>query len=519
MQDHLENRFHGEMAMDDPALAAVGASPDGVADWQSIDWRSAQKSVYRLQVRIAKAVREKRRGKVHSLQRILTRSLSAKRLAVRRVTTNRGKRTSGIDGVVWNTSRKKMQAVGKLTRRGYQPSPLKRTYIPKRNGRRRALGMPTMKDRAMQALHLLALEPVAETVADPHSYGFRPKRSIQDAHGQCYVVLAKSYAPEWVFDADIEACFDRISHEWLLANVLMDKRVLQQWLRAGYLESQTLHATKEGTPQGGIISPALANLALDGLEACVKEAAPKRRPKTAPRSKAHLIRYADDLMVTARTREILQDQVIPAITAFLQERGLRLSQEKSRIVHIADGLDFLGAHLRKHKGKLLMRPTKTNVIAIARDLKGYIRSQRGTSQEHLIHQINRRLRGWANAFRHLVSAQAFRNVDNCVYHQLWRWACKRHGKKGKRWVWHRYYRRLRSGFWIFASRSRGRTAVLFRARCLRIRRHIKIRSAARVYDPAYEAYFEQRRLLQRNGRQSDYYRWLDRKQLELNWAA
>jgi RNA-directed DNA polymerase len=260
-------------------------------------------------------------------------------------------------------------------------------------------------------------------------------------------------------------------------------------------------------------------LALDGLEACVKEAAPKRRPKTASRSKVHVIRYADDVVATARTREMLEDHVIPAITSFLQERGLRLSQEKSRIVHIADGFDFLGAHLRKYKGKFLMRPTQANVIAIARDLKSYIRNRRGTSQEHLIHQVNRRLRGWANAFRHLVSSRAFRHIDNCVYGQLWRWACKRHGKKGKRWVWHRYYRRLRNGSWIFASQAWEKTVVLFRARDLRIRRHIKIRSAATLYDPAYEAYFKERQVLQRNSRQRDYYQWLDRKQLELEWVS
>jgi len=507
------------MAIDDPRPLDVSAPSDKFS-WLTIDWIKAWEAVHRLQVRIAKAVQERRWGKVRSLQRILTRSLAAKRLAVRRVTSNRGKRTAGIDGVLWNTSRKKGQAVKTLNRRGYRPLPLRRIYIPKRNGRRRPLGIPTMKDRAMQALHLLALEPVSEMLADPHSYGFRPRRSIQDAHGQCYVVLAKSYAPQWVFDADIEACFDGISHGWLLDNVPMDKSILRMWLQSGYMEDNAYYATEKGTPQGGIISPVLANLALDGLEECVKEAAGKPRP----RPKAHVIRYADDLVATARTREMLEDQIIPAIETFLQQRGLRLSEEKSKIVHIDDGFDFLGANVRKYGGKLLMKPTKANVIAVTRDLKEYVRRSRGAAQPHLIYQVNRRLRGWANAFRHLVSSRAFRYVDRRLSGQLWRWARKRHGNKGKGWVKRRYYRRHPDGSWIFASRvrdakGRWKEATLFRAGDLRIRRHVKVRGQARVHDSTSEAYFEERRKLQRKARWRDLYRWQETKQLKLELGA
>ncbi len=380
--------------------------------------------------------------------------------------------------------------------------------------------IPTIKDRAMQALHLLALETVAETVADPHSYGFRPRRSIQDAHGQCYVLLAKSYAPQWVFDADIEACFDQISHSWLLDNVPMDKSILRKWLKAGFLEGHVFHPMEKGTPQGGIISPILANLALDGLEEHVRSAAPQRRPKTAPRPKVHVIRYADDLVSTARSREDQGQKIIPAIITFLKERGLRLSQEKSQVVHIDDGFEFLGASVRKYKGKLLMKPTRANTIAFARDIKEYIRNRRGVKTEHLIHQLNRRLRGWANAFRHLVSSKAFRFIDSCVFRQLWRWARKRHGKKGAKWVRKRYFHTRKNGSWVFYARTRDnkgrpKQAVLFRMSSLRIRRHVKIQCMATVYDPAYEAYFEQRRQRQRDARQHDYYRWLDYRNLEL----
>lgn len=496
---------------------AVSAPPDGVEDWKSINWTTTIQAVERLQVRIAKAAREQRWGKVRSLQRILVRSLSAKRLAVRRVTSNRGKSTPGVDGVVWNTSRRKTRAVSSLNRRGYQPMPLRRVYIPKSNGRRRPLGMPTMKDRAMQALHLMALEPVAEISADPNSYGFRRMRSIRDAHVQCFNALSKRTAAQWVFDADIEACFDHISHKWLLDHVPTDKSILRKWLKAGYMEGSALHATEEGTPQGGIISPVLCNLALDGLEGCVRGAAAKRARK-ASRPKVNVIRYADDFLVTAHCREVLEDHVIPAVAAFLQERGLRLSQEKSRITTISDGFDFLGANIRKYGDKLLMKPTKANVNGLKRDLKEHIRNRQGIPTELLIHQLNRRLRGWANAFRHLVSSRAFQNVDEAIFRQLWRWARRRHSRKGAYWVWRRYFLRAQDRSWTFYARSRAKEGppklvLLQRLAKLRIRRHIKVRSAATVYDPAFADHFRQRRKRLQENRGWD--RWREREHLRL----
>lgn len=499
---------------------AIGAPSDGLEDWKSIDWTTTIRAVERLQVRIAKATRERRWGKVRSLQRILVRSLPAKRLAVRRVTSNRGKSTPGIDGVTWNTPRRKMRAVDPLNGRGYRPMPLRRVYIPKSNGRRRPLGIPTMKDRAIQALHLLALEPVAETLADPNSYGFRRLRSIKDAHRQCFIALSKRCAAQWVFDADIEACFDQISHEWLLDHVPTDKSILRKWLRAGYMEGSALHATEEGTPQGGIISPVLCNLALDGLEECAR-AAVKRALKTY-RPKVNVIRYADDFLITAHRREILEEHVIPAVATFLQERGLRLSQEKSKITHISDGFDFLGANIRKYGGKLLMKPTKANIKGLKRDLREHIRNRQGISTELLIHQLNRRLRGWANAFRHLVSSEAFQNVDEAVFRQLWRWARRRHSNKGAYWVWKRYFLRDKNGSWTFYARSRAKqgppkVVILQRLTKIRIRRHIKVRSVSNAYDPAFADYFKQRRKWMHENRSWD--RWHERQHLKLTMLS
>ena len=249
----------------------VGASFHGTIDWHSIDWAKCNQEVRRLQTRIVKATREGRHGKVKALQWMLTHSVSGKALAVKRVTENQGKKTPGVDGETWSTPVDKSQAVLSLKRHGYKPMPLKRIYIPKSNGKKRPLGIPTMKDRAMQALYLLALEPISETTADGRSFGFRPKRSTADAIGQSFTALAKETSAQWILEGDIKGCFDNISHDWLLDNVPMDCKILKAWLKAGYMEKRQLFPTEAGTPQGGIISPVLTNLALDGLEAQLKE--------------------------------------------------------------------------------------------------------------------------------------------------------------------------------------------------------------------------------------------------------
>lgn len=301
------------------AATQAGALSGNMVNWPAIDWLAAHRIVRRLQARIVKATQDQRWGKVRALQHLITHSFSGKALAVKQVTENSGKRTPGVDRTVWNTPAKKERAVQALKHRGYQPHPLRRLYIPKSNGKMRPLGIPAMKDRAMQALYLLALDPVAESTADPNSYGFRREKSTADAVHQCYIVLSKRQSPQWILEGDIKACFDQISHDWMLAHVPMDKAILRKWLKAGFIDGSTLYPTEAGTPQGGIISPVAANVTLDGLERVLRERFPQLGHGRS--ALVNMIRYADDFIVTGRSKELLESEVKPLVTEFFKARG------------------------------------------------------------------------------------------------------------------------------------------------------------------------------------------------------
>lgn len=284
--------------------ASAGAPNDDAKSWDQIDWDRARREVRRLQIRIAKAVKEGRWNKVKTLQYLLTRSFHAKLLAVKRVTSNQGKKTPGVDGVLWQGARAKWRAACSLRRRGYRPQPLRRIYIPKKNGKKRPLSIPCMHDRAMQALYKLALAPVAETTADRNSYGFREGRGCADAVAAAFNALNKPNSATWVLEADITGCYDNICQTWMRTNIPADREVLRKWLEAGYIEDGTLYPSRKGTPQGGIISPTLANMTLDGLERAIRDAVPWR-------SRVNFIRYADDFIVTCKSRRLIEEVIKP----------------------------------------------------------------------------------------------------------------------------------------------------------------------------------------------------------------
>ncbi len=346
-----------------------GAASRTTDAWDQIDWEQAEETVRRLQARIVKATQQGRWNKVRALQRLLTHSYSGKALAVKRVTENRGKRTAGVDGEIWSTPNQKIAAIRRLRQRGYKPLPLRRVYIPKKHSPKlRPLSIPAMLDRAMQALYLLALSPVAETTGDASSYGFRPRRSTADAMQRCFFLLSRRKSAKWVLEGDIRSCFDRISHEWLLAHVPTDRSILRKWLKAGFMDKQALYPSDDGTPQGGIISPTLANLTLDGLQALLRQHFP-----TSSRQKVNLVRYCDDFIITGASREVLEQQVRPLVERFLAERGLELSPDKTVITHIDQGFDFLGQNVRMYRDKLLIKPSKASVCSVVRQARLVIR--------------------------------------------------------------------------------------------------------------------------------------------------
>lgn len=469
----------------------LGAPSARLLNWKHIIWRKVESHVRRLQVRIAKAIKLGRYNRAKALQWILTHSFYAKCLAVRRVTQSKGKNTSGVDRVLWKTPTQKMKAALSLKRRGYKSLPLKRKHIPKKNGKLRPLGIPTMTDRGMQALHLLGLDPISETLADKNSYGFRPKRSLHDAIQQCFILLGRKQSSQWILEGDIKACFDKISHKWLLDNSMMDKTILEQWLKTGFMEENTFHNTSEGVPQGGVASPTCANMALDGLEKAVSSLSQKD-------DTVHFVRYADDFICTAKTKETLEQKVLPVIINFLKERGLELSMEKTKITNIQEGFDFLGFNLRKYKGKLLIKPGKKGIQAFLNDIRETIKSMASSKTSDLIRILNSKIRGWANHNRHVVAKETFTFIDSQIFSALWSWAKRRHPNKNISWIRNKYFLKIGLRDWCFFSPSENpddiNNQLLVFASDTTIIRHVKIKANANPYDPDFREYFRNRYL-------------------------
>jgi RNA-directed DNA polymerase len=468
--------------------------------WYSIDWNKCERRVRKLQTRIVKAQKEKKYNKVKTLQFLLVNSFEAKALAVKRVTSNKGKRTAGVDKIKWTTPGHKFKAILSLKRRGYKPKPLKRIFIEKSNGKKRPLGIPTRTDRAMQALFLMALEPVTETRADPNSYGFRRNRSTADAIDALHRLLSKRNSPEWILEGDSKGCFDNISHEWLRGNVQTDISVLDKWLKCGVIFNNIFSTTTIGTPQGGIISPTLANATLDGMEKMLNQKYCKQYLGKGKVyfPKVNLVRYADDFVVTADKREAL-DEIRFLITDFLSERGLTLSEEKTLITHISEGFDFLGFNVRKYNGTLMIKPSKKSQKKMTEKLHVIIFGNKAVSQDVLINKLNPVITGWGNYFSHVVSKKVFCTIDHILVGQLKRWAFRRHkGKnKSKTWILDKYFKSDGRNAWCFMQKGNksdnNTTFALKRLADIPITRIVKIKKNANPFDSEWDDYFDYRR--------------------------
>lgn len=487
--------------------AANGPAGQAGTDWDAIDWRKADRIVRNLRGRIFRATQANDLRKVRSLQKLMLRCHSNILMSVRRVTqVNAGKNTPGVDKVIVKTPAARGQLVDYLsTRQPWRASPVRRVYIPKANGKQRPLGIPTVLDRGLQAMVKQALEPEWEARFEGSSYGFRPGRGCHDAIAKIYGLARPNKRKRWVVDADIKGAFDNIDHDFLLRAIgeAPGRELVRQWLKAGVMEDNSYHATETGTPQGGVISPLLLNIALHGMEKALGVRHSRHGQIIGERA---VVRYADDFVVFCESKEDAVQVKEILLPAWLAERGLCLSEEKTRIVHLSEGFEFLGFHVKHYRMprttrtgfKLLIRPSPKGIIRKRQELRELWLGLKGHSLVAVLQRLNPVIRGWANYYRPVVASKVFGEMDRWMCLRQRRFVKHRHPHKPWQWCRHRYWGKLnpeRKDIWVFGDKRSG--AYMLKFSWFKIVRHVLVRGTASPDDPSLRDYWWARRRVNR----------------------